>query len=101
MKPCLGSQNSPSPPKCYGELLAEWQHLVTTLKRSIYTSGKVPNTEGKKIPESLVAFLGVQGQQERSSMLSVGNVQDESWEHLRNTVGIGMVQIRLCGRPRS
>lgn len=30
-------------------------------------------------------------------MLSVGNVQDESWEHSRNRVGIGTAQIRLVG----
>lgn len=93
----------PPAPKCHGKLLAEWQRLVTTLKRSIYTSlvkyqilkrGKKSQTVPDSIPRRA-----------RSAGKGPPCCWQCSWWVLeafeKQRVGIRMVQIRLCGRPCS
>lgn len=85
MEASFVQSEQPPAPKCQGKLLAEWQRLVTTLKRSIYTSLVKYQIlkRGKNPKQSLIAFLGVQGQQERV-LHAVDNVHDEFWKHSRN-----------------
>lgn len=78
LKPCLDSQKRCKPPDGVSRWL-EWQHLVTILKRSIYTSlvkyQILKKKEKKDLQQSLVAFLDVQGQQE-GVLHAVDNIHD-------------------------
>lgn len=85
-------------PKC-GKLLAEWQNLVATLKRHIYTSlvkYQILKKRRKDPRQPLAAFLGgVHGRQGKDPMLLLFRMSPGSTENRGWAAG---GQTRLCGR---